>query len=72
MSMAAAAELVGVCVETVRRHIDDMEERGTPVALRDRDERTGKPVPGSWRRPYRDAMEAWRDRRAGPVVNGAT
>jgi transposase len=64
MSMEAAAELVGVSVETVRRWVDAAEADGRPVAERDRDEH-GRARPRSWRRPYRDAVEAWRRRRAG-------
>lgn len=67
--MAAAAEMLGVSVETVRRYVDRMERAGTPVAERDRDEQ-GQPRGRSWRRPYRDAMEAWRDQRRGLVANG--
>lgn len=69
MSMTEAAELVGVSVDSVRRYIDEQEASGVPVAERDRDER-GRPREGSWRRPYVDAMRAWRDRRRGLVANG--
>lgn len=69
MSMAEAAELVGVSMDTVRRFVDGAEARGESVAERDRDER-GLVRAGSWRRPYRDAMEAWRRRRQGQVAGG--
>lgn len=62
MSMAEAAELVGVSQDTVRRYVDDAEAAGRPVAERDRDEH-GRARQGSWRRPYRDEMEGWRRRR---------
>lgn len=71
MSMAEAAELVGVSVDSVRRYVDEAEDRGAAVAERDRDEH-GRVRPGSWRRPYRDAMEAWKRRRQGQVDAGGT
>lgn len=70
MSMTEAADLVGVSVDSVRRYVDEQEAAGNPVAARDRDAQ-GRPREGSWRRPYVDAMQAWRDRRRGLVANGA-
>jgi transposase len=64
MSMAKAAEMLGVSVDMVRRYIDRQEGAGIPVAERERDE-SGRPVPGSWRRPYLEAMREWQDRRRG-------
>lgn len=70
MTMAEAAEVVGVSIDSVRRWIDEAEAGGRPVAERERDEQ-GRPVPGSWRRPYRDAVEAWKRRRQGQSAGEA-
>lgn len=70
MTMAEAAELVGVSMDTVRRWVDDAEAAGRPVAERERDER-GLVRAGSWRRPYRAEVEAWRRRRRGLVAGAA-
>lgn len=65
MSMEEAAELVGLHIDTVRAWIDAHEAPGQePVAARNRDDQ-GRARPGSWRRPYRDAVQAWARQRAG-------
>lgn len=72
MSMTEAAAEIGVSLDKVRRWIDDAETAGRPVAERERDER-GRPVPRSWRRPYRRAVAEWKARRRGQAgdVGGA-
>lgn len=70
MSIAEAAAEVGVSQDTVRRWVDDAETAGRPVAERERDEH-GRAVPGSWRRPYRSEVEAWKRRRRGPAAGSA-
>jgi len=69
MSMEDAARLVGLSVDMVRRYIDKQESLGRSVAERGRDD-VGRPRKGAWRKPYRDAMEAWRDMRRGLAANG--
>lgn len=65
MSTSEAAALVGVNAETVRRWIDAADKAGRPVATRDRDPVTMRPIPGRHRRPYVDEVERWRALRAG-------
>ncbi|MEU7591189.1 helix-turn-helix domain-containing protein [Micromonospora sp. NPDC049230] len=71
MSISEAAATVGVSVETVRRWIDKADKDGEPVAARERDEH-GRAIPGTWRKPYRDAVEAWAQRREGGGSGAAT
>jgi hypothetical protein len=68
MGIGAAARLLGVSEDWVRRWIDANEPDAehpdrVPVAERTRGE--GGPVAGRWRRPYRDAVEAEAARRRG-------
>lgn len=62
--MAEAAARVGVDEQSVRRWFDAAEAAGKPVGECERDAQ-GSRVEGSWRRPYRDEVEAWRARRRG-------
>lgn len=64
MPMAEAAAWLGLDEQTVRRWFDAAETAGTPVGECERDAQ-GARVEGSWRRPYRDEVEAWRRRRRG-------
>ncbi len=70
MSVREAALLIGVSDDTVRLWVDRAEVDGTPVAVRERDA-LGRPVPGTHRRPYVDAVEEWARRRAGEVGQSA-
>src|SRR3954471_10989368 len=68
MGMAEAAARLNLSENSVRRWVEEHELPGmTPVAERPRDGR-GRPIPGKWRKPYVDAVEAERRRRRGDPV----
>jgi hypothetical protein len=73
MGVGAAARLLGVSEDWVRRWIDRNEPDAehpdrAPVAERVRT--ADGPEAGRWRRPYRDAVEAEASRRRGGQQGG--
>lgn len=73
MGIRAAARLMGVSEDTVRRWIDANEpSRDHPdrVPVAERARKGGGPIAGRWRRPFRDAVEEEAARRRGGQAGG--